>query len=447
MKKKFMLFVTFLLVMVFMSITACGSGNTGDSENNGSDEPGKTKITIWVQMTQYPFVKSIEADFEKANPTINLDIKSQPESQLGGSLDATLATDTAPDIVATYGGMVATTLVKSGRLLNINDVIAPIEDKLVESAKNNKKDGNGEYFTAPLHGFASPVIFYNKNLFEEMKASNKLNAAQKAAVKEPATYAELKALAEACAAYDVEAITGGFSTWHLPHFMQAMHTRTMTVEDYAKTLDRQAEVNPFDNDSFEDGFRLLKRYHQDGILAKNITSYDVDTCDNLFYNDLAAMRMGTSLDYDALNENVTFDLGVFYLPAEETNPEAPLATTVFVDVLAVNAKTTKADACKTFISYIMQADVQAKLAEFSLFPARADSDISELLPSTLRPLFNEISENGSNDFYQSWSFSGIDIQLLNGGKNVISANGANLEAAYDEARELVANYFDTASKN
>ena len=175
-----------LIIALTMSIcmAACGGPRPGGEE---PEDPDKENITIWVHYTQQGFFEQVEEGFEDANPDVNIRVVGQPESNLGTTLDATLGTSSRPDIFATYGGLVAATLFKSGHLLNLNDVISPIEDKLVGAAKSNKKDGNGQYYTAPLNGFASPVIYYNKTMFEQMKNSNTLNANQKAAIKEPET--------------------------------------------------------------------------------------------------------------------------------------------------------------------------------------------------------------------------------------------------------------------
>ena len=436
-------FGTALAALLLTAIFAFGLAACGPKDD------GRTRITIWCQITQENFFKNLENDFETKNPEIDLNIVAQPQDNLGQSLDARLIASNAPDIVACNGGLVAGTLVKSGRLMNINDLIEPIEEHLAGGAQTNKQDGNGEYYTAPLHGFASPVIFYNKDMFEDMKTSDVLTDEQKAAVKEPDTYQELKDLAAVCKIYTAatsstgvgHSLVAGFSTWHLPHFMQAIHSRTMSVEDYNKLLDKNADPNPFDTDAFEDGWRLLRKYLDDGILDAGITGYDVNAADMYFYYGSAALRMGVSLDYPTLKDGATFEIGAFYLPKEEAFPDSPRANSIYSDVLAVNAITKAPEACRTFISYVMQADVQAALADDGLYPARVDANIEGKMDDTLVKLFEEL-QNGSNDFYQSWSYAGIDIQLLDAGRAVLDAEPADLEDAYDAARKLIADYFD-----
>jgi len=445
MKKSLLKILSAFLLSLTVAVcsVACGS-KPGDSEG---DSAGKTRITLWCQITQESFFRSIEKSFENEFNTIDLVIVSQPQTNLDSSLDARLITTGAPDIVACNGGLVAGNLVASGRLVNIDDIIKPLEGNLTAGARTNKIDGNGEYYTAPLHGFASPVVFYNKDMFEEMQSSGKLTAVQREAVKEPSTYDEFVALADACRAYTsatkstAHALSAGFSTWHLPHFMQAIHSRTMTVEEYSKLLDRNADPNPFDTDGYENGFRLLRQYYDDGILDSSVTSYSVDDVDSLFYYGSTAMVMGVSLDYETLADNSTFEIGAFYLPKDSDNQDAPRANSVYCDVIAINSRTTALEACKSFISYVMRADVQANLADYGLFPARSDADITGKMSSTLVKLFDEISA-GSNDFYQSWSYPNTDITVLNAGKSVLQASAGNVDAECANARTTLANFFN-----
>jgi len=275
-------------------------------------------------------------------------------------------------------------------------------------------------------------------MFQAMKQSNSLTQVQKDAIKEPATYAEFKALCDAITAYGKTTVVGGFSTWHLPHFMQAIHSRSMTVQNYAKLLDRNAAPNPFLDPGYEAGFALLKKYYDDGILVEGIGGYTVDTANTMFYNDQAVMRVGVSLDYASLNENVTFDLGAFFLPKESDNLSAPRANGLYGDVIAVAKKTSYPAECKLFIQHVMSAEVQASLADYSLFPSRADANIAGKLPSTLQGIFDEMG-NGCNDFYQSWSYPATDIAVLEAGTSVLGGS-----KTFAQAAKIVADFFDEA---
>ncbi len=430
-----------LLSILAVSLSAIIMFMSGCSGTEDDIDPSKVNLELWVQLTQLEFFNEVEELFEEENPDINIIVKGKPENELSTSLDGTLSTSNPPDMFSTYGGLVASTLYKSNHLLNLDSVMLPIEDKLIEGAKNNKKDGNGSYVSIPLNGFASPIIFYNKTMFEAMKedTSGKLTQADKDAVKEPETYDEFLRLCQAVTKYGKQTVVAAFSTWHLPHFMQAIHSRTMSVEDYNKLMDTTLSVNPYDTDAYQDGYKLLKKYKTDGILDANNTAYTTDSINTLFYYEDAAMRMGVSLDFATLNNNVTFDLGAFFLPVESAYPTNPRASAVYSDVVCAYRGTKYPEECKKFLSFVMRADIQSLLADSSLFPSRNDVEIEGKLPRCLDSIYKEVLK-GSVDFYQNWSFQAIDLKILEAGTAVLS--GSDNDGS--KARKLLADFYSNA---
>ena len=93
----------------------------------------------------------------------------------------------------------------------------------------------------PLAGFVSPVIYYNKTQFDAL------------GLKVPTTYEELKDVAAKIRAASKQPLIAGFSTWHLPHFMQAIHARTMAPENFNKLIGTPTDYNPYEQPGFRKG--------------------------------------------------------------------------------------------------------------------------------------------------------------------------------------------------
>ncbi len=422
-----------LLLAVLMAaslLTACGGQKdpVKDDGQQAGQEGGEASgeavnLVIWCQATnQAEYLQWAKEAFESQYENIELTIKPQATTVLGDTLDVTLASDGAPDIVATWGGSVAGRLYKGNLILELSDVITPeVEANIVDAAAPNKMDGDGKYVGLPIGGFVSPVIYYNKTAFDAL------------GIAEPTTYAELKAACDAIRADGKQTIIAGFNTWHLPHFMQAIHARTMTPENFNKLIGLPTDVNPYTLPGFQEGFDLLKQYNDDGILADNITGYDANMAQMEFVAQNALMLTAPSLDLLTLVDACDFELGTFLLPAGEV--DGPLASGVYSDVFAINANSKNIEAAKTFFRFLLTDEAQAKQVEYEMMPILKGVDNSGANPIIARVLA-EVSETGMSGFYQSFSVSGVDMQLLTAGSSLLTGEIDSAAAA-----KIVADYY------
>ncbi len=420
-----------LLLAVVMAcglLVACDSQGNTENPSNGSnpqqDDPQETvELVIWCQATnQAEYLQWVKEAFESQYENIKLTIKPQATTVLGDTLDVTLASDDAPDIVATWGGQVAGTLYKGNLILELSDVITPeIEEKIVDAATPNKMDGDGKYVGLPIGGFVSPVIYYNKTAFTDL------------GIAEPATYEELKAAAATIRASSKQPLIAGFNTWHLPHFMQAIHARTMTPENFNQLIGLPTDVNPYTLPGFQEGFDLLKQYHDDGIFADNITGYDANMAQMEFVAQNALMMTAPSLDLLTLVDACDFEIGAFLLPAGEV--DGPIASGVYSDIFAINANSEHIEEAKTFFRFLLTDEAQAKQVEYDMMPIVKRADNSGANP-IIAGVLAQVSETGMSGFYQSFSVSGVDLQLLTAGSSLLTGQIDSAAAA-----KIVADYY------
>lgn len=198
MKKKFFALVmaAFMTLPLAFALAGCGGAN----DDLGKTDPGRTSIKVWCQATnQAEYFRWVKKEFEAKYPTYGLSITPKNTDDLS-SLDIKFAGNSAPDVAATWGGMTVRGLVAGKRVAKLDDVItSDVDATLNDGAKHNKLDGNGTYYSIPLHGLASPVIFYNKSYFD----NNNLQV--------PTTYEELLALSNAIRGDGKQPIAGGFN--------------------------------------------------------------------------------------------------------------------------------------------------------------------------------------------------------------------------------------------
>lgn len=421
-----------LVLAAALFLIGCGGGSTSGEDDNPDDNSGAANsvtLKVWIQSTNQPeYFQWVKETFESQNKGIKLKIEPQASTALGDNLDVTLGAEDAPDIVATWGGLVASKLYKGNRIIELSDIITDeVEANFVEAATYNKLDGDGKYVSLPLAGFVSPVIYYNKTQFGALGISV------------PTTYEELKNVAKQIRAAGKQPLIAGFSTWPLPHFMQAIHARTMKPEDFQKLIGTPTDYNPYELAGFKEGFDLLKQYNDDKIFADNITGYDANMAQMEFIGQNALMVTAPSLDLLTLNDAANFELGAFLLPAGSV--DGPLASGVYSDVLAINAKSQHIDECKKLFEFLLTSEAQAKLLEYELLPIRRDVDISAANP-ILADVIVAINEKGVSGFYQSYSASGIDVQVLNAGSSLLTGQSNSAAAAKAVADYYKANVMD-----
>lgn len=446
--KKRILALLMLLVFSFGGLTACvdsgnGNGNGNGNGGNGSD----VTLKVWIQSANQPQLFTWIAQDYKSKTGVSINWIAQSSATLGKTLDASLAGAEAPDIAATWGGLIVPTLIKGKRILKIDDVITEeVEATLHDSAKINKGDSDdGSWYSVPLNGFASPVVFYNKT-------------ALGASFNKPTTYAELKAVTDSLPT-GKQGIVSGFGDWQMSHFMQAMHARTMSADNFEGLIGVNTQKNPFANAAgnapvagLENGFALLKKYQTDKIFAGNITGYNVSTAQSYFMNGNALMYAAPSLEYLSLS-NATFDIGAFVLPeasaelaSDDANAPSSLVSGVYSDVFVVNAKTSHPAEAKAFMKYLLSTAVQEKLLEYFLFPSVKGITTDNMRPAykaafeaVLGDIYEAVNDVGCTPFYQSYSIGQMDGRLASLGQNVLNGTMTAKAAAED-----LKSFYDTS---
>ncbi|MCU1571240.1 MAG: hypothetical protein JWR33_1981 [Naasia sp.] len=159
-------------VLTAVGLTACGGTSSGTNGGGGGTGPvadPKETVTIsfasWVGSSNE--MKKLKADFEKAHPTIKIELRDVPAESMGQTLTTQIAGNNPPDVAYIDASSVAA-FASRGALTNLDnyisrsDVIKP--DDYVDVFKTFASYDNSMY-ALPIDG-ESTGLFYRTDLFE-----------------------------------------------------------------------------------------------------------------------------------------------------------------------------------------------------------------------------------------------------------------------------------------
>lgn len=413
--------------VILAALFAVGCGNT---PGTGGGRGDRTQVRIWIQSTNQPdyFMGWFENAFETENPEIDLKFEPQATSTLQTNLDVSLPSDPSIDMVATWGGTVLPMLVTGNRVMDLSEVLDPLEENMEEKALLNKV--GGKHYGAPIYGFTN-VIYYNKTVFDQ-------NGWQA-----PTTYEQFK---ELCS--DIVALRDGSGsqrfqttvTGYSYHVMQSLHGLTMTEEELNAILEPySAEApNPFASDSFINGFEWLAEMVEDNIFAQNISGYTAQTAASDFTTQKALMISCPSSDLMELSLTCQFEIGAFAWPSAPVGYApggVPVNTVagVYTDVLCVNALTQHYDECKKVLQFLYSDQAQQQLLNTYQYPVikntsaeNVDAGVLAVFDTAFKPIYDVISQNGMSLYYMVYyRDSGISANLEQGFKAIANASAAD----------------------
>lgn len=163
--------VTLLAATALVAAACTGDGGSSDGGGDGAAGDGEqVTLDFWVfeEGGIGSFLETLEADFEAANPNIDLDITAYPEDNYGVKLDTAIAAGKAPDLVLVFGP----DQMRAGLLLPLDDVVQ--EEGIDLSTYVPAIVEPGDEFSCAYEGnlyclgsYAGSVqMLYNKDMFD-----------------------------------------------------------------------------------------------------------------------------------------------------------------------------------------------------------------------------------------------------------------------------------------
>ncbi|WP_320774451.1 sugar ABC transporter substrate-binding protein [Streptomyces sp. CRN 30] len=157
-----------------LTATACGDDGSGSGGGEGGEGSGKGKITFWDNNggVRTDIWKEIIADFEKANPDVDVEYVGIASTEYQSKVDTAIQGGGLPDV----GGVSASMLAGFAA----QNALDPLDDRLAGSSLSGKlnKDmveslkaaggGDGTLYSVPTSA-NNGVLYYRTDLFDKAK--------------------------------------------------------------------------------------------------------------------------------------------------------------------------------------------------------------------------------------------------------------------------------------
>ncbi|MFF2328403.1 MULTISPECIES: ABC transporter substrate-binding protein [unclassified Streptomyces] len=160
-----------LASVLVLTATACGDDGSGMAGQKGSEGAGTGKIVFWDENggVRTAVWKEIIADFEKANPDIDVEYVGLASTEAQSKYDTAIQGGGLPDV----GGVGAAMLAG----ITAQDALEPLDDRVAKSGLNGKLNkamtenvkvagGRDETYAVPISA-TNGVLYYRTDLFEK----------------------------------------------------------------------------------------------------------------------------------------------------------------------------------------------------------------------------------------------------------------------------------------
>jgi len=174
--------LTLILVVLMVSLTACSSKNDNDAKGSNGEGKAETKtiriLAHWEGANVEAYKKLI-AEYEDANPGVKVQLETVPFGDLMKKITSSKLSKDGPDIYHIYSGWLPD-LVKSNTIVPAPDAFKSDIEASYSSNISDSASIDGKVYGYPTE-LTAYALNYNKRLFEE------------AGIKEPPkTWAELE---------------------------------------------------------------------------------------------------------------------------------------------------------------------------------------------------------------------------------------------------------------
>ncbi len=295
MKRKVLM--TLLAAISIFTLAACGSG--GEESSSAETADGKIEIEFWHCMgsSNGELIQELTDAFNESQDKIHVTAVHQGSyTEASTKMQAALSGGEAPVVAQMEIGSLGV-FADSGQLVDLQKYV-DAEDFDLDDFMPGLLDASyydGELIALP-HSRSLPVLYYNKNLFEQAGIENP-----------PETWDELEADAEALTGDGVYGYSCPLDQWYYSSLMM----------NAGGTIYNEDETGiGFNNESGTAPLYLWKDMIAAGTM--NVPSgqdyNSSEACRNTFAAGTAAMIMQSSAQLKGLEETCNFEVGVAAIP-------------------------------------------------------------------------------------------------------------------------------------
>lgn len=300
------------------------TAKTEDSsaEDSQAEDKSEEQVTIRFahSMTEtdpmYETWVGIMDKFMEENPNINVELELTGSSQYNEKLAAEIASDTLPNVFASWGGAQMIEAVKSGKILDVTEYFENDPDFKAQFAEpvlygsNNTYEGMDGIWGVPFTNVCA-AFYYNTQLFEEAGIE-----------KAPETWTELLDAIEKLKAIDVIPWANGAKEgWRIGHLFSALVYRLNGVEAAKKLGSREMK---YSDPEIVEAWEMIQELVDMGAFGPEPASVDSATEMSMVQTGKAAMTFSLSAfmdNYAGSDSEVGEDIGFFNMPVIEGHEE------------------------------------------------------------------------------------------------------------------------------
>lgn len=285
-----------LLLFVTISISGCSP-----EEPFEQPEAQRETIVLMHNQARQNVIRSMESSverFEKANPGYRVVLEQSVNEAYKKTLASAAATNSLPDIFATWSGGTLSEYVRFGLVRNLEPMMIEKgdENRFLNRAIEQVSFVNG-IWGVPVENVAIALVFYNKEIFDDLD------------IAVPRTWDELLSTVDTLnAAGIIPFALANRSAWPSSMYYMYLVDRLSGPEAFSGALAREA-ARGFDSQPFIKGWSLMQELINRDAFPDETNILDVDIGDSkqMLYDGRAAMElMGSWLVADIGVEHPEF---------------------------------------------------------------------------------------------------------------------------------------------
>ncbi|WP_308637600.1 ABC transporter substrate-binding protein [Paenibacillus silvisoli] len=336
--------------------------------------PGEKLIAVWNE---------IKDMYEEKYPNVTVDLNFQDDDMYQTiGLPNLLNSDNAPDIYFEWAGQRLKMREEEGFAADLTEALQQdgLKDRFVESDFNGMSV-DGKTYMIPSNADVTNVIWYNKEIFDELKLTP------------PKTWDEFVAVSNKVKEAGITPIAvGNKDLWAGGNWMAHIISRVVGEQAYADALTMK---KPFNSPEFVKALNYIKVMRDNEFVNKSAVAIADNEADTLFMNGQAAMHpIGSWFVSTAMEEAPDFEYDFFNLPSMPDGAGDQSSVLGVATGYMINKKTEHLQAAIDFMKMYVSPEVSAKLLENGVTPmAKGAVDPSKTDALTVK--LNDLLKNAS----------------------------------------------------
>lgn len=297
--------IAIVMTIFLLTLTACSS-STSNKESSSSKED-VVEINFfhrWPNEPRKSFYDQKIKEFMEAHPNVKINVDSVLNDSYKEKIRVLVSNDDLPDIFSSWSDSFAANLVSSGRIMELNDILAKDKEW---SGKFIQSQFSGFTFDEKTYGVPFTVdgkaFFYNKEIFKK----NNLET--------PKTYKEFIAVLDKLqdAGYETPLVEGLTNAWAISHYMGTIFQRV--VDPAVLATDYSDKSGEFTDPGYIKGLEIFQELTD--YMGDVSTAIDHEAARNMFASGEAPIVYMQFAEIKMVEDQGMKDFGFFDFPEIE----------------------------------------------------------------------------------------------------------------------------------